>query len=61
MGKNASELGLILTEQAKQSGYVKAAVIILLDANDVLHKSEFGFNSIVEKPQIASIATEEKK
>ena len=50
IAKNAMELGKILSEQARQSGYVKAAIVILLDFDDVLHKSEYGFNQNVVAP-----------
>ena len=54
IAKNASELGRILSEQARASGFVKSAIIVLLDFDDVMHKSEFGFNQNVVAPIITA-------
>ena len=42
MVKNGLELSRYLCEQAKNSGFARAAIIIILDNNGSLHKSELG-------------------
>jgi len=55
MINNALELTKFLCQQAQNSGFVKAGIIIVLDNDGSLHKTEFGlipsdFSNQEEKP-----------
>ena len=51
---NALELSRFLCQQAQNSGFAQAGIVIVLDNNGVLHKSEFGLvmSSQAEKENV---------
>jgi len=49
MIKNGLDLSRFLCQQAQSSGLAKAAIVIIMDNNDVLHKTEYGLTAPVQE------------
>jgi len=59
---NGLELTRFLCQQAQNSGFAKAGLVIILDNDGNLHKSEFGLtmtNQTVQEDVIEMVAAEE--
>jgi len=44
MIRNSLELSKVLSEQAENSGFARAAIVIIMGHDGEIHKTEFGFN-----------------